>query len=63
MMTFDRRTILAGTGAALASSTAPGALFAQAPVPAPPTRPQPASRFAFEDVVRRARELSTLAYE
>lgn len=60
---FDRRDalrLMAAAGVAF-----PGATLAQAPQngqPAQATPPQP-SRFVYEDVVRRARDLSGLAYD
>ena len=69
-MDATRRGVLTALLTALAATTAPSALLAQqspppqgaAPAPALPGTP-PTPRFAFEDVVRRARELSQLAYE
>jgi len=63
MSLLDRRAVLAGLGFALAASAAPGALMAQQPAPPPPATPQPAPRFVFEDVVRRAREMAAVPYE
>jgi glucans biosynthesis protein len=63
MSKFTRRAVLAGLGFALAGSAAPGALMAQQPAPPPAALPPPPPRFGFEDVVRRAREVSALAYE
>ena len=63
-----RRTVLGGLAAALAATAAPAALMAQQPAPAQPSPaapagPPPTPRFAFEDVVRRARDLAQVAYE
>jgi periplasmic glucans biosynthesis protein len=63
MMT-NRRRVLAGLATVLGCGVAPGAMMAQQtrPVSPPPvTAPQP--RFGYEDVVRRARELSGTGYE
>lgn len=66
-MLTNRRRVLAGLASALGFSAAPTAILAQQaqqtrPVPAPPPAvPQP--RFGYEDVVRRARELSGAAYD
>jgi glucans biosynthesis protein len=58
---MDRRLFLAGaSGAVLAAGGVPGALAQGNPSPgAPPQMP----RFAFDDVVRRAREIAGQAYE
>jgi glucans biosynthesis protein len=64
----SRRRLLQATALSLAASVAPAALFAQAPAQAPaqpstaPANP-PVPRFAFDDVVRRARDIAALAYE
>ncbi len=66
---IDRRRTLGVLALAFAASVAPGALTAQQrpaqppPSPAPPQAAPPTPRFAFDDVVRRARDLSALAYE
>ena len=64
MTKLDRRHILAGLSAALCLTAAPAALLAQQPqtqAPPPPSPPQP--RFGFEDVQRRAREISAVPFE
>src|SRR5690606_24524511 len=58
MIVTDRRRVLAGLSAALCAAAAPQALLAQQPEASPP---QP--RFGFEEVVRRAREISIAPYE
>ncbi len=63
---MDRRQLLGG--AASAALLAAGAARAQNRPPQAPPRPPPRSRpprprFVFDDVVRRARELSALPYE
>ena len=67
--TYSRRRMMAG----LASGVAAGTLAAAAPAraqPAPPSQSQqanpptqPVPRFGFDDVVRRARELASAAFE
>lgn len=73
MTTTDRRRVLGGLSAALCLSVAPSGLLAQQP--RAPTQPQgqpqtpppqnatPQPRFGFEDVQRRAREISAVPYE
>ncbi len=73
MTTTDRRRVLGGLSAALCLSVAPSVLLAQQP--RTPTQPQgqpqtpppqnaaPQPRFGFEDVQRRAREISAVPYE
>ncbi|SDH53081.1 MULTISPECIES: glucan biosynthesis protein [Bosea] len=71
MTTTDRRRVLGGLSAALCLSVAPSVLMAQQPQPQqqgpqPPPAPQnaaPQPRFGFEDVQRRAREISAVPYE
>ncbi len=61
---IGRRTVLGFMAAALAQGAATGALMAQQPQGSPPPPgPPPTPRFAFDDVVRRARDLSQVAYE
>lgn len=62
---FDRRDalkLMAAAGVTLPGVMAPGPVLAQAVPPVPPSA-QPTPRFSYDDVVRRARELSTLPYE
>ena len=73
MTDLNRRDLLAGLAAAFGASVSPTAILAQQPRPtvpppsppaaAPPAAAPPAPRFGFEDVVRRARDLSALNYE
>ncbi|MGX1744711.1 glucan biosynthesis protein [Bosea sp. NPDC055353] len=73
MTTTDRRRVLGGLSAALCLSVAPSVLLAQQPrAPAqpqgqpqtpPPQNAAPQPRFGFEDVQRRAREISAVPYE
>lgn len=63
-MTMKRRQVLAGLAGTLALGVAPGSLVAQQTRPAaPPQATVPQPRFGYEDVVRRARELSGAGYE
>ncbi len=62
----SRRRLLKATALSLAASVAPGTLFAQTQAPAqaaPPPVAPPVPRFAFDDVVRRARDIAALPYE
>ncbi len=73
MITTDRRRVLGGLSAALCLSAAPSVLLAQQPRPQPQPQGQPQTpppqnaapqpRFGFEDVQRRAREISAVPYE
>ena len=63
-MTTNRRQVLAGLSSILALGVSPGAVLSQQarPLPTPPVVVQQ-SRFGYEDVVRRARELSGAGFE
>lgn len=63
MSQTDRRAVLAGLAAALSAATAPSALLAQQPEPTPAPVAPPLPRFGFEQVVARAREIASVAYE
>ncbi|CAN7532599.1 glucan biosynthesis protein G [Bosea sp. LjRoot9] len=63
MIQTDRRQILAGLAAVLSLSAAPSALLAQQPEPQQPAPAPPQPRFGFDEVVRRAREISGVPYE
>ncbi|AOO79685.1 glucan biosynthesis protein [Bosea vaviloviae] len=63
MIQTDRRQILAGLAALLSLSAAPSALLAQQPEPQQPAPAPPQPRFGFDEVVRRAREISGVPYE
>ncbi|MDR6873608.1 glucans biosynthesis protein [Bosea sp. BE125] len=63
MIQTDRRQVLAGLAAVLSLSAAPSALLAQQPEPQQPAPAPPQPRFGFDEVVRRAREISGVPYE
>ena len=64
MTKLDRRHLLGGLSATLLLSAAPSALLAQQPqTQVPPVQTPPQPRFGFEDVQRRAREVSLVPFE
>lgn len=64
MTKLDRRHLLGGLSATLLLSAAPSALLAQQPqTQVPPVQAPPQPRFGFEDVQRRAREVSLVPFE
>ena len=65
MTEIARRNLLTGLAATLAASAAPRAVLAQQPQQAPAAQAGPPNgpRFAFDDIVRRAREIAAVPYE
>ena len=63
-MSLDRRQFVASLSAlGSALLAAPRDTFAQQPAPAAPPAAQPAPRFVYQDVIKKARELSGLPYD
>ena len=61
MSDLDRRTVVASLASLGFAASGQGALAQQTPPAQPPAAAPPAARFTFEDVARRARELSQSA--